>query len=182
MKNNNLKGTYIKTMLGYDWIPVKIKDESLKTIKVSLVGDYNFEEKDKIMFFINTKNVNQVFNTVILDVDYNSRTNEIILTISKSIEKRKYKRYNINLDCTINDTLECKIINISKKGLKLISPKPLLESSYNVLIKDLDNIFGQYKIIYGDKDKFSSNYIYGMLLKDMSLEDTKILNDFLASV
>ena len=182
----------IKHILSPDWIFAKYVSDNEEYIE--LLIEYNesisFENDDKIVFSIKSKNSNLVFNTVILDIDFPTY-DKITIRIKKPFERRNYSRYNVSLNSVVfNDSYseKCLTVDISEKGAKILSDlelplKSLIE--LNISIGDSEFISIKGSIVYKQMNTtYNNKYknIYGIKLVDISKQNKILLDDFILSL
>ena len=193
MNESNLKTEYyIKHILSPEWIPAKYISSKGNHIEF-LIEDtdgVSFEKDDKIVYFVKSKHNNSTHNTVIHDIDFPTY-NKITVTLEKPLERRLYSRFNVNLLSTVNKkqfSSECSIVDISKKGMKILTDSSFALHDYLEVIVPLNNddiITAKCKVIY---KAFNSDYLdsrkfaYGLKIVNISNLDNKLLNDFIDSL
>ena len=191
-ESNSSSEYYIKHILSTEWIPAKYISDNGKHIELLIedTDSISFEEDDKIIYSVKSKNKNCTFNTVISDIDFPTY-DKIAITIEKPFERRCYSRYNVNLLATLqhdNDVQDCVVVDISKKGFKIITNTKLsvndsinlsislggnqfIHSTCNVIHKSLN-------VNYLNNTKF----VYGLKIASISFEDKTLLNDFVITL
>lgn len=191
MKESMIKSDFnIKHILSSDWIPVKYISDDGDTLQF-LIEDTNnmyFEKDDKIIYSVKSKNKDYIYNTVVDDIDFPTY-NKFIIKIKKPFERRKYSRFNVNLQGLLVDfNCNCNVVDISPKGLKILTKQTLSVKdnlSVKIYLTDTDVITCNCDVIYKQlsnnfTDEF--NLVYGLSIKDISFEDKTILKEFLLSL
>lgn len=191
MKESIIKSDFnIKHILSSDWIPVKYISDDGDTLQF-LIEDTNnmyFEKDDKIIYSVKSKNKDYIYNTVVDDIDFPTY-NKFIIKIKKPFERRKYSRFNVNLQGLLVDfNCNCNVVDISPKGLKILTKQTLSikdNISVKIYLTDTDVIICNCDVIYKQlsnnfTDEF--NLVYGLSIKDISFEDKTILKEFLLSL
>lgn len=191
-ESNSSSEYYIKHILSTEWIPAKYISDNGKHIELLIedTDSISFEEDDKIIYSVKSKNKNCTYNTVISDIDFPTY-DKITITIEKPLERRVNSRYNVNLSSTIrknNLSEECSVVDISKNGFKIITNKKLLIKDFVDLSVSLGCnqfinatctvIYKTFNTIYSNNDSF----VYGLKITSLSLADTNLLNDFIDSL
>lgn len=191
-ESNSSSEYYIKHILSTEWIPAKYISDNGKHIELLIedTDSISFEEDDKIIYSVKSKNKNCTYNTVISDIDFPTY-DKIVITIEKPLERRVYSRYNVNLSSTLtknNLSEECSVVDISKNGFKIITNSKLLIKDfvdlsvplgYNQFINaKCTVIYKSFNATYLNNNKF----VYGLKITGLSLVDKNLLNDFINSL
>lgn len=188
-ESNSSSEYYIKHILSTEWIPAKYISNTNKHIEL-LIDDtdsISFEEDDKIIYSVKSKNKNYVYNTVVSDIDFPTY-DKITITIEKPLERRVYSRYNVDLLSTLNRnniSESCSVIDISKNGLKITTNIELDIKEYVNLLIPFNNqqtINVHCSVIYKDFNTIYKNtkkYVYGLKIIDLSHQDKQLLKEFL---
>lgn len=193
MKESNSNSEYyIKHILSTEWIPAKYISDNGKHIELLIedTDSISFEEDDKIIYSVKSKNKNCTYNTVISDIDFPTY-DKIAITIEKPLERRVYSRYNVNLSSTFtrnNLSEECSVVDISTNGFKIITNGKLSIKDFidlSVPLGDNQFINAKCTVIYKSFNATyltNNKFVYGLHIKGLSLVDKNLLNDFINSL